>query len=640
MVLFLLAYLGGVLTIVSPCILPVLPFVFARADRPFVKSGLPMLAGMAITFALIASLAAVAGGWAVEANRYGRIAAIVLLAIFGVTLLLPELADRLMRPLVNAGAKLSQSAEESAQAGKNPFWASLLLGVATGLLWAPCAGPVLGLILTGAALQGASLQTSLLLLAYALGAATSLALALLIGGKVFAAMKRSLGAGQWVRRGLGAAVLVAVVAIGFGWDTGYLTRLSLASTNAIEQQLLDKLHTDPNAAMSGGPAMSGSGPAMMSGNAPAMTGGNSPAMTGENPGMMMSGDNPAMMSGNNPAMTGGPAMMSAKPAGSPDLPVEGQMPPLTGITEWINSPALTAEGLKGKVVLIDFWTYSCINCLRAIPYVRAWAEKYKDEGLVVIGVHAPEFAFEKDLRNVKRAVSDLAIAYPVAVDNDYAVWRAFSNRYWPAHYFIDAKGNIRHHHFGEGNYEQSERVIQKLLAEAGKPVAGQLVSMGVNATGAQAASDMKDVLSPETYLGYARAENFVSPGGFKQDAANDYKPGEPRLNEWGLGGAWTVTNEHASLDREGGAIVYRFHARDLHLVLAPSTEGKPVRFRVTIDGKSPGNDHGVDIDAEGNGTVTTERLYQLVRQKGDVEDHTFEIRFLDPGVQAYAFTFG
>jgi cytochrome c biogenesis protein CcdA/thiol-disulfide isomerase/thioredoxin len=640
MVLFLLAYLGGVLTIVSPCILPVLPFVFARADRPFVKSGLPMLAGMAITFALIASLAAVAGGWAVEANRYGRIAAIVLLAIFGVTLLFPELADRLMRPLVNAGAKLSQSAEESAQAGKNPFWASLLLGVATGLLWAPCAGPVLGLILTGAALQGASLQTSLLLLAYALGAATSLALALLIGGKVFAAMKRSLGAGQWVRRGLGAAVLVAVVAIGFGWDTGYLTRLSLASTNAIEQQLLDKLHTDPNAAMSGGPAMSGSGPAMMSGNAPAMTGGNSPAMTGENPGMMMSGDNPAMMSGNNPAMTGGPAMMSAKPAGSPDLPVEGQMPPLTGITEWINSPVLTAEGLKGKVVLIDFWTYSCINCLRAIPYVRAWAEKYKDEGLVVIGVHAPEFAFEKDLRNVKRAVSDLAIAYPVAVDNDYAVWRAFNNRYWPAHYFIDAKGNIRHHHFGEGNYEQSERVIQKLLAEAGKPVAGQLVSMGVNATGAQAASDMKDVLSPETYLGYARAENFVSPGGFKQDAANDYKPGEPRLNEWGLGGAWTVTNEHASLDREGGAIVYRFHARDLHLVLAPSTEGKPVRFRVTIDGKSPGNDHGVDIDAEGNGTVTTERLYQLVRQKGDVEDHTFEIRFLDPGVQAYAFTFG
>jgi cytochrome c biogenesis protein CcdA/thiol-disulfide isomerase/thioredoxin len=640
MVLFLLAYLGGVLTIVSPCILPVLPFVFARADRPFVKSGLPMLAGMAITFALIASLAAVAGGWAVEANRYGRIAAIVLLAIFGVTLLFPELADRLMRPLVNAGAKLSQSAEESAQAGKNPFWASLLLGVATGLLWAPCAGPVLGLILTGAALQGASLQTSLLLLAYALGAATSLALALLIGGKVFAAMKRSLGAGQWVRRGLGAAVLVAVVAIGFGWDTGYLTRLSLASTNAIEQQLLDKLHTDPNAAMSGGPAMSGSGPAMMSGNAPAMTGGNSPAMTGENPGMMMSGDNPAMMSGNNPAMTGGPAMMSAKPAGSPDLPVEGQMPPLTGITEWINSPVLTAEGLKGKVVLIDFWTYSCINCLRAIPYVRAWAEKYKDEGLVVIGVHAPEFAFEKDLRNVKRAVSDLAIAYPVAVDNDYAVWRAFNNRYWPAHYFIDAKGNIRHHHFGEGNYEQSERVIQKLLAEAGKPVAGQLVSMGVNATGAQAASDMKDVLSPETYLGYERAENFVSPGGFKQDAANDYKPGEPRLNEWGLGGAWTVTNEHASLDREGGAIVYRFHARDLHLVLAPSTEGKPVRFRVTIDGKSPGNDHGVDIDAEGNGTVTTERLYQLVRQKGDVEDHTFEIRFLDPGVQAYAFTFG
>ncbi len=646
MILFLLAYLGGVLTIVSPCILPVLPFVFARADRPFVKSGLPMLAGMAITFALIASLAAVAGGWAVEANRYGRFAAIALLAVFGVTLLFPEVADRLMRPLVNAGARLSQSAEESAQAGKNPFWASLLLGVATGLLWAPCAGPVLGLILTGAALQGASLQTSLLLLAYALGATTSLALALLVGGKVFAAMKRSLGAGQWVRRGLGAAVLFAVVAISFGWDTGYLTRISLAGTNTLEQKLLDMLHKEPATAMTGGPAMSGSGPAM--------TGGSNPAMTGENPGMMMSGDSPAMMSGNNPAMmsgnnqamtgspamSGGPAMMAAKPAGSTDLPVEGAMPPLTGITDWINSPALTAEGLKGKVVLIDFWTYSCINCLRAIPYVRAWAEKYKDEGLVVIGVHAPEFAFEKDVRNVKRAVGDLAITYPVAVDNNYAVWRAFNNRYWPAHYFIDAQGNIRHHHFGEGNYEQSERVIQKLLAEAGKPVAGQLVSMRVNASGAQAASDMKDVLSPETYLGFERGENFVSPGGFKQDAASDYKPGDPRLNEWGLAGAWKVTNEHAALDRADGAIVYRFHARDLHLVLAPSTDGKPVRFRVTIDGKSPGNDHGVDIDADGNGTVTTERLYQLVRQKGTVEDRTFEIRFLDPGVQAYAFTFG
>jgi cytochrome c biogenesis protein CcdA/thiol-disulfide isomerase/thioredoxin len=573
-----------------------------------------MLAGMAITFALIASLAAVAGGWAVEANRYGRFAAIALLAVFGVTLLFPEVADRLMRPLVSAGAKLSQSAEESAQAGKNPFWASLLLGVATGLLWAPCAGPVLGLILTGAALQGASFQTSLLLLAYALGATTSLALALLIGGKVFAAMKRSLGAGQWVRRGLGAAVLLAVVAIGLGWDTGYLTRISLASTNTLEQKLLDMLHKEPATAMGGGPAMSGSGPAMMSGNNQAMTG--------------------------SPAMSGGPAMMAKKPAGSPDLPIEGTLPPLTGITEWINSPALTAEGLKGKVVLIDFWTYSCINCLRAIPYVRAWAEKYKDEGLVVIGVHAPEFAFEKDVRNVKRAVGDLAITYPVAVDNDYAVWRGFNNRYWPAHYFIDAQGNIRHHHFGEGNYEQSERVIQKLLAEAGKPVAGQLVSMRVSASGAMAASDMKDVLSPETYLGYERGENFVSPGGFKQDAANNYKPGDPRLNEWGLSGAWKVTNEHSALESEGGAIVYRFHARDLHLVLGPSTGGKPVRFRVTIDGKSPGNDHGVDIDADGNGTVTTERLYQLVRQKGTVEDRTFEIRFLDPGVQAYAFTFG
>jgi cytochrome c biogenesis protein CcdA/thiol-disulfide isomerase/thioredoxin len=586
MVLFMLAYLGGVLTIVSPCILPVLPFVLARADRPFVRNGLPMLVGMALAFAVVATLASVAGGWVVSANQYGRVAALTLLAVFGVTLLFPELADRLMRPLVAFGARLSQSAD---QASDGSVFAPLLLGVATGFLWAPCAGPVLGLILTGAALQGASVKTTLLLLTYAAGAATSLALALLIGGRVFAAMKRSIGAGEWIRRGLGAAVLVAIAAIALGLDTGFLTNVSVGSTTSLEQGLLDKLRPRENI-----------------------------------------------------AMTGGPSMMRAKPAGqSEELPVEGPLPSLSGAVEWLNSKPLTAEDLKGKVVLVDFWTYSCINCLRAIPYVRAWAEKYRDHGLVVIGVHAPEFAFERNVDNVKKAISTLGIGYPVAIDNDYKMWRAFENEYWPAHYFIDAKGLIRHHHFGEGEYDESERVIQKLLADAGDGNVPTDV-VAVNASGAEAASAKADVESPETYIGYNRIDHFISPGGVVQDASHVYTAaGSPQLNDWSLAGNWTIGGERALLNEKDGSIVYRFHARDLHLVLGPAADGSPVRFRVTIDGAAPGASHGVDVDLEGQGVVTAQQLYQLVRDPGGaIVDHTFEIRFLDPGVQAYAFTFG
>ena len=591
MLLFVLAYLGGVLTIISPCILPVLPFVFARADRPFLKSGLPMLIGMALTFAIVATLAAVAGGWAVAANEYGRIAALVLLALFGIALLFPAIADRVTQPLVALGGRLSQSADGSS----GGFVPSLLLGVATGLLWAPCAGPVLGLILTGAALQGANIQTTFLLLAYAAGAATSLALALLVGGRVFAAMKRSLGAGEWVRRGLGVLVLVAVAAIALGVDTNYLANVSLAQTSAVEQTLIDKLRGPNNTAMT--PA----GGAMQ-----------------PNPSMMMKANAPHESAG--------------------ALPVEGTMPSLDGAVEWLNSKPLTAEALRGKVVLVDFWTYSCINCLRTIPYVRAWAEKYKNDGLVVIGVHTPEFAFEKQPANVKKAVADLKIDYPVAIDNNYAIWRAFDNMYWPAHYFIDAQGRIRHHHFGEGEYAKSEEVIRQLLREAGKNVPEQLTD--VRGTGAEAAPDMANIKSPETYLGYDRAENFMSPGGAVRDESHDYVVGVLKRNDWSLAGSWTVDPENAALDRAGGAIRYRFHARDLHLVLGPGTDGKPVRFKVTIDGAVPGADHGVDTDANGEGIVTGQRLYQLVRQQGEVRDRTFEIQFLDPGVQAFAFTFG
>jgi len=579
MVLFVLAYLGGVLTIVSPCILPVIPFVLARADRPFLRNGLPMLVGMALAFAVVATLASVAGGWVVSANQYGRMAALTLLAIFGVTLLFPELADRLMRPLVAVGARLSQSAD---QASDGSVFAPLLLGVATGFLWAPCAGPVLGLILTGAALQGASVTTTLLLLTYAAGAATSLALALLIGGRVFAAMKRSIGAGEWIRRGLGAAVLVAITAIALGLDTGVLTNLSAGSTTSLEQGLLDKLRPRGNAAM----------------------------------------------------------MTQAKPAGqSQALPVEGPLPSLSGASEWLNSKPLTAEDLKGKVVLVDFWTYSCINCLRSIPYVRAWAEKYRDHGLVVIGVHAPEFAFERNVDNVRKAVATLKISYPVAIDNEYMIWRAFENEYWPAHYFIDAKGQIRHQHFGEGDYDESERTLQKLLAEAGDSQVPTGI-VAVNASGAEAASVKADVESPETYLGYNRIDHFISPGSVVQDESHVYAAGSPQLNEWSLAGNWTIGNERALLNEKDGGIVYRFHARDLHLVLGPAADGSPVRFRVTIDGAAPGAAHGADVDSDGQGVVTAQRLYQLVRDPGAIVDHTFEIRFLDPGVQAYAFTFG
>jgi cytochrome c biogenesis protein CcdA/thiol-disulfide isomerase/thioredoxin len=386
MTLLVLAYLGGVLTIVSPCILPVLPFVFARADRPFLQSGLPMLVGMATAFAVVATLAAVAGGWVVEANQYGRAIAIALLAIFGLTLVFPNFADRLMAPLVNLGARLSNSAQRDSDTPGSHVLPSLLLGVATGLLWAPCAGPVLGLILTGAALKGASVGTTLLLLAYAAGAATSLALALAVGGRLFAAMKRSLGVGDWIRRGLGVAVLIAVIAIAFGLDTGFLTRVSLSGTASLEQSLIDRIS----------PASTSAGASM----------GPSTVMT----------DEPAMA-------------MKAKPgAQEVNLGVEGGFPSLSGAEEWLNSPPLTREELKGKVVLIDFWTYSCINCLRAIPYVRAWAEKYKDHGLVVIGVHTPEFAFERKVSNVRAAVAELKIEYPVPIDNEYKIWRAFDNQ--------------------------------------------------------------------------------------------------------------------------------------------------------------------------------------------------------------------
>jgi len=322
------------------------------------------------------------------------------------------------------------------------------------------------------------------------------------------------------------------------------------------------------------------------------------------------------------------------------LPVEGSFPSLDGATEWLNSPPLTAAGLRGKVVLVDFWTYTCINWLRTLPYVRAWAEKYKDRGLVIIGVHTPEFDFEHDLDNVRQAVKDMRVDHPVAVDNDYAVWSAFDNHYWPALYFVDAQGQIRHHQFGEGRYEQSEMIIQQLLTEAGSSGIGHdLVS--VDARGIEAAADWDSLRSPENYLGYERSENFASSNGVARDTPHVYAvPERLRLNHWALAGDWTVRPAAIVLNQAEGRIAYRFHARDLHLVMGPAVRGTPVRFRLRIDGQPPGAAHGSDVDDQGNGTVAEPRLYQLVRQPGPITERTLEITFLDPGVGAYAFTFG
>jgi len=606
MTIAILVYLGGVLTILSPCILPVLPFVFARSEQKFLTNGLPMLAGMAITFAAIATLAAVGGSWAVRVNQYGRIVALVLLTAFAATLLSARLADWLARPFVALGNRLAQPTTASSDLGSGNFGLvnSLLLGVATGLLWAPCAGPILGLILTGAAISGPNARTTLLLFAYAAGAATSLAVALLAGGRVFALLKKSLGTGEWIRRALGVAVLLAVVAIIFGWDSTVLTRLSLSGTNSLEQSLIDKIGT-----RDGAPGGS----------------------------MAMSNSNMAM---SNSTAAGHAMMMSAaKPSG--DLPVEGEIPSFAGATLWLNSPPLTPEALRGKVVMVDFWTYSCINCLRALPFVESWYEKYKDHGLVVIGVHAPEFAFEKDPNNVRRAVADLKVTYPVALDNDYAIWQAFNNQYWPAHYFIDATGRIRGHHFGEGNYDESEQTLRKLLTDAGQTDLPPPGMGSAKAVGVQAPPDEAHDQSPETYVGYRRAENFASPGGFSQDQPHRYSaPAALKLNQWALSGSWNVDPEKAVLGAAPGKVEFRFYARDLHLVLGPSSDGKPVRFRVLLDGAAPAANHGADTDSSGAGAIDRQRLYQLIRQAGDVREHVFSIEFLDPGVQAYSFTFG
>jgi hypothetical protein len=319
---------------------------------------------------------------------------------------------------------------------------------------------------------------------------------------------------------------------------------------------------------------------------------------------------------------------------------EGELGSLASATEWINSPPLTAAGLRGKVALVHFGTFTCINWLRTLPYVRAWIDKYTNDGLVLIGAHAPEFEFERDLENVRRELKALSVAYPIAVDNDYAIWRAFDNNYWPALFLVDANGRRRYHHFGEGKYDASERMIQKLLKERGaSDVSGDLVS--VEGRGVEADADWGSLRSPENYLGYERTQNFASPGGARVAQPHAYDgPGRLQLNQWALAGNWTIKRQAVAANAPSARITTRFHARDLHLVMGPPTGRNAVRFRVAVDGRPPADAHGLDVDANGNGVATAQRMYQLIRQPKPIDDRLFQIEFLDAGVEAYSFTFG
>jgi thiol-disulfide isomerase/thioredoxin len=323
-----------------------------------------------------------------------------------------------------------------------------------------------------------------------------------------------------------------------------------------------------------------------------------------------------------------------------DLPIEGELASLDGATGWLNSQPLATADLRGKVVLIDFWTYTCINWLRTLSYVRAWAEKYEEQGLGVVGVHTPEFPFEHDVDNVRQAAQDMRVEYPIALDSDYAIWRAFNNRYWPAVYIADAQGRIRHHKFGEGGYREAETVIQLLLREAGRgDVGDDLVS--VDAEGLEVQADWANLESSETYLGYEQAQNFASPGGAGFDEPRTYVVPDPlSLNRWALSGNWTIERGASVLNDADGGIAFRFHSRDVHLVMGPRSRGTSVPFRVLVDGELPGDAHGFDVDEQGHGTVSQQRLYQLIREPGSITDRTFEITFLAPGVEAYVFTFG
>lgn len=577
MTLYLVAFFGGVLTLFSPCILPVLPLVFARQERPFTQGSLPLLAGLAVAFAAVASLGAVAGAWAAQLNQTGRWLALAALGVFSASLLVPRLAHWWSHPLVRWGERLQR------QDTRRPWLTSVLLGLATGLIWAPCAGPILGVVLSSAALLGPSVRTSLLLLSYGAGAAVALWAALRLSGPALAALKARWLPGEMGRRVGGGVMLAGVLAIATGLDARVLAGLGGQSGAGLEASLLQRVM----------PAAEAAEPSS--------------------------------------------ADRTSRPS---KLPIESTSVSLEGGMNWFNSPPQSLPALRGKVVLVNFWTYSCVNCLRTLPYVKAWAQKYADRGLVVVGVHTPEFAFEKDTANVQQALRDLKIGYPVVQDNDFRIWRSFHNQYWPALYFIDAQGRARHHQFGEGGYAQSERVIEDLLRDAGTLDAHPaLAEVTPDTRGLGMAADAATLRSPEMYLGYDKASGLRIAGRALPDQAAQYQPASLQLNTWSLAGNWTLQPEFVVANQPGAQLAVRFQARDANLVLGTAA-GKPVRIRVTLDGQPPGDDHGTDVDAQGHGVVDATRLYQLVRQGGAVKGRTVQVEFLDAGARGYAFTFG
>jgi cytochrome c biogenesis protein CcdA/thiol-disulfide isomerase/thioredoxin len=569
------AYVAGLITVLSPCVWPVLPFVLSRSGRPFVSHGLPLLLGMGLSFAAMASLVAVAGDRIAAFDDWARGLALIALAVSAVGLLIPAFASWATRPVVALGQRLL-GATGAASAADGGTWARAFgFGMAIGLVWTPCAGPVLGLVFTGAAIQGPSLQTTTLLAVYALGACTPMAAVLLGGRGITKMFGSSLRVAGWLRKATGGLALLAVVTVANGWDRTVLPRWSTVDTTGIERAVLNRL-----------------------GQAKA-----SPI---------------------------------AEPSARASHPVSDLF---AGASGWLNTPALQAKDLQGKVVLVHFWTYSCINCLRALPYIKAWAEKYKSAGLVVVGVHSPEFSFEKRAANVTKALHQLDVRHAVATDNDFAVWRTFGNTSWPALYVFDGSGRLRYHHPGEGRYDETESLIRGLLQEAGQRGVPEGTAVPA-AQGVKAAAGSTLWGSPETYLGHARASGFAG-GTLQRDRFMAYEmPPRLKANTWALAGSWTVRPEHAASDSAGTRIAYRFVARDVHFVLGPKHDGMPVRFRVLLDGQPPGENHGTDVDAQGYGLVDSQRLYQLIRLRGGARERLFEIEFLDPGVQAYAFTFG
>lgn len=564
------AYGAGLLTILSPCVWPVLPFVLGRTGRPFRASTLPLLVGMASAFAAAASLAAVAGDRIAALDTVARVAALVVLGASAVALLVPDFASWASRPALALGQRLLGPAQSPPHGRKHSWVGAVGIGAALGLLWTPCAGPVLGLVLSGAAIQGPGAQTWALLAIYAAGAATPMA-ALLLGSSSLARMfdgpARIASAS---RRGMGALALIATVVIAGGWDKTTLARWTTFDTSVLEQGVLKAI---------------------------------------------------------------GLSDARAQPGPAHALPYL-----LRGASQWLNGPPPQARDLQGKVVLVHFWTYSCINCLRALPHLQSWAQNYGPAGLVVIGVHTPEFAFEKRAANVSRALQDLGVKHAVAMDNDFTVWRTFQNNAWPALYLFDASGKLRLHHPGEGRYAETESQIRDLLRDAGARAAVPEGALA-KAQGVMAPASGLPWTSPETYLGHARASGYASGALQKDRAASFAVPANLRKDHWALGGNWAVRADHAESVAAGARIAYRFTGRDLHLVLG-TADGKPVRFRVLVDGRAPSGDRGTDTDAQGHGVVDAQRLYQLVRRSDSAGERVFEIEFLDPGAQAYAFTFG